>query len=87
MSIRMKDIAKDLGVSIVTVSKVLRNHPDVGEEMRERVLARPGMTEEVCRLLPDGIGLIPLFLNVSRGTQDEFAGMMPHYEKLVAVLA
>ena len=40
MSIRMKDIAKDLGVSIVTVSKVLRNHPDVGEEMRERVLAR-----------------------------------------------
>ena len=36
----MKDIAKDLGVSIVTVSKVLRNHPDVGEEMRERVLAR-----------------------------------------------
>src|SRR5215467_10100380 len=40
MNIRMKDIAKDLGVSIVTVSKVLRNHPDVGEEMRERVLAR-----------------------------------------------
>ena len=36
----MKDIARDLGVSIVTVSKVLRNHPDVGEEMRERVLAR-----------------------------------------------
>ena len=48
---------------------------------------RPGMTEEVCRLLPEGIGLIPLFLNISRGTQDEFAGMMPHYEKLVAVLA
>src|ERR1700745_4481887 len=40
MSVRMKDIARDLGVSIVTVSKVLRNHPDVGEEMRERVLAR-----------------------------------------------
>jgi maleate cis-trans isomerase len=48
---------------------------------------RPGMTEEVCRLLPEGIGLIPLFLNISRGTEDEFAGMMPHYEKLVAVLA
>jgi LacI family transcriptional regulator len=40
MSVRMKDIARDLGVSIVTVSKVLRNHPDVGEEMRERILAR-----------------------------------------------
>ena len=48
---------------------------------------RPGMTEEVCRLLPDGIGLIPLFLNISRGTEDEFQKMMPHYEKLVAVLA
>jgi LacI family transcriptional regulator len=40
MSVRMKDIAKDLGVSTVTISKVLRNHPDVGEETRERVLAR-----------------------------------------------
>jgi LacI family transcriptional regulator len=36
----MKDIAKDLGVSVITVSKVLRNHPDVGDETRERVLAR-----------------------------------------------
>ncbi len=48
---------------------------------------RPGVTEEVCRLLPDGIGLIPLFLNIRRGTEDEFETMMPHYEKLVAVLA
>jgi maleate isomerase len=48
---------------------------------------RPGVTEEVCRLLPEGIGLIPLFLNIRRGTEDEFETMMPHYEKLVAVLA
>jgi len=40
MSVRMKDIANDLGVSLITVSKVLRNHPDIGEETRERVLAR-----------------------------------------------
>jgi LacI family transcriptional regulator len=40
MSVRMKDIARDLGVSVVTVSKVLRDHPDVGDETRERVLAR-----------------------------------------------
>jgi len=38
MPIRMKDIAKDLGVSVVTISKVLRNHPDIGEETRSRVL-------------------------------------------------
>jgi LacI family transcriptional regulator len=36
----MKDIAADLGLSVVTVSKVLRNHPDIGEETRERVLRR-----------------------------------------------
>jgi len=36
----MKDIARDLGVSVITISKVLRNHPDIGDETRERVLAR-----------------------------------------------
>jgi LacI family transcriptional regulator len=40
MAVRMKDIARDLGVSVVTVSKVLRNHTDISEETRERVLAR-----------------------------------------------
>src|ERR1700693_475099 len=40
MSTRMKDIARDLGLSVVTISKVLRNHPDVGDETRDRVLAR-----------------------------------------------
>jgi LacI family transcriptional regulator len=36
----MKDIAQDLGVSVVTVSKVLRNHSDISAETRERVLKR-----------------------------------------------
>ncbi|HEY1255292.1 MAG TPA: LacI family DNA-binding transcriptional regulator [Terracidiphilus sp.] len=36
----MKDIARDLGVSVVTVSKVLRNHQDIGDETRKRVLQR-----------------------------------------------
>lgn len=40
MAVRMKDIAEDLGVSMVTVSKALRNHPDISEETRERVLKR-----------------------------------------------
>jgi len=48
---------------------------------------RPGVTEEVIRLLPEGIGLIPIFLNIRRGTADEFATMMPHYEKAIALLA
>jgi len=40
MTIRMKDIAKDLGISQATVSKVLRDHPDIGEKTRQRVLER-----------------------------------------------
>jgi len=40
MAVRMKDIARDLGVSVVTVSKVLRNHSDISEETRARVLRR-----------------------------------------------
>src|SRR2546429_1579013 len=48
---------------------------------------RPGVTEEVIRLLPEGIGLIPLFLNIRRGTEDEFAAIMPAYEERIAELA
>ena len=40
MPVTMKDIARDLGVSVVTVSKVLRNHEDIGDETRKRVLNR-----------------------------------------------
>jgi len=40
MAVRMKDIAQDLGVSIVTVSKVFNNHKDIGAATRERVLRR-----------------------------------------------
>ncbi|MGC9197375.1 MAG: LacI family DNA-binding transcriptional regulator [Acidobacteriaceae bacterium] len=40
MAIRMKDIAQELGLSVVTISKVLRNHPDIAEETRERVMKR-----------------------------------------------
>lgn len=40
MAVRMKDIARDLGVSVVTVSKVLRGATDVGDETRQRVLKR-----------------------------------------------
>jgi LacI family transcriptional regulator len=40
MVIRLKDIAADLGVSMVTVSKVLRNKSDVSVETRRRILQR-----------------------------------------------
>jgi len=40
MAARLKDIANDLGLSVVTISKVLRDHPDIGEATRKRVLKR-----------------------------------------------
>src|SRR5579864_6613037 len=36
----MKDIARDLGVSLMTVSKALRSHSDISEETKRRVLKR-----------------------------------------------
>jgi LacI family transcriptional regulator len=40
MATRLKDIANDLGLSVVTISKVLRDHPDIATETRRRVLKR-----------------------------------------------
>jgi LacI family transcriptional regulator len=40
MAVRLKDIAQDLNISVVTVSKVLRKHPDIGPETRQKVLQR-----------------------------------------------
>ena len=42
MVVRIKDIARDLGVSSMTVSKALRNQFDISEETRKRVLKRAG---------------------------------------------
>jgi DNA-binding LacI/PurR family transcriptional regulator len=40
MPVRMKDSARDLGISVVTVSKALRNRPDISAETRALVLRR-----------------------------------------------
>ena len=81
MTVSMKDIARELGVSVVTVSKALRNHPDLSKTTRERILLkmkemryRPNLT---ARSLVTGrsslIGLIvpdlihPFFAEIARG--------------------
>ena len=33
----LKDLARELGVSIATVSRALRNSPEIGLEMQEKV--------------------------------------------------
>ncbi len=40
MPVRLKDIAKELGVSAVTVSKALRDHPDIGQKTKDKILRR-----------------------------------------------
>src|SRR5260370_14719977 len=40
MGVRMIDIARDLGVSLMTVSKALRSHTDISAATRARVLKR-----------------------------------------------
>jgi maleate isomerase len=48
---------------------------------------RPGPTEELIRLLPEGIGVIPLFLNIQEGTRTEFKRVVATYGPQVALLA
>lgn len=48
---------------------------------------RPGALEEFIRLLPEGIGVLPLFINIRRGTRDEFETVMSAYEQQIALLA
>jgi maleate isomerase len=47
---------------------------------------RPGSTEDLIRLLPEGIGVIPLHLNIRQGTRTEFKESIPLYEEKVAEL-
>ena len=48
---------------------------------------RPGSTEEFVRLAPAGIGVLPLFVNIKRGTRDEFLEQKKLYEPHLELLA
>lgn len=48
---------------------------------------RPGSLEEFIRLLPEGIGVIPLFLGVKAGTEKEFLAAMDLIEAKVDEIA
>jgi len=81
MAATMKDIARDLGVSVVTVSKVLRNHSDISPQTRKRVLQRmkelnyqpnpaartlvTGRTNLIGLIVPDLVH--PFFAEVAKG--------------------
>src|SRR4051812_29054479 len=48
---------------------------------------RPGSLEEFIRLLPEGIGVIPTFLNIHEGTVSEFKSVLDVVEEKVKELA
>ncbi|MDH3444748.1 MAG: hypothetical protein OEN50_12535 [Deltaproteobacteria bacterium] len=48
---------------------------------------RPGSLEEFIRLLPEGIGVVPVYLNFKRGTEDEFKTALKAVEEKVSELA
>jgi maleate isomerase len=48
---------------------------------------RPGSLEELIRMLPEGIGVIPLFLDIKQGTTEEFKRSVTPFEPMVAKLA
>ena len=48
---------------------------------------RPGGLEDMIRIMPEGIGIIPLFNDIRRGDQSEFKNIMSQYEDKIEVLA
>lgn len=48
---------------------------------------RPGSLEELIRILPEGVGVVPLFLEIKEGTTSEFKRAVTPYEPLIAKLA
>ena len=48
---------------------------------------RPGSLEEQIRLMPEGIGVVPLINKVQRGLLEEFSSALPAYEAKTAELA
>ena len=52
-----------------------------------RPTRRPGTLEELIRILPEGIGIVPLMLNFRAGSAEEFLKSIPQYEQYTAELA
>ena len=48
---------------------------------------RPGSLEEFIRLMPEGVGVIPMFIGFNQGTKEEFAEGLSGYHPKVAELA
>ena len=52
-----------------------------------RPTRRPGTLEELIRILPEGIGVVPLMLNFKAGSNAEFLASIPLYQQFASELA
>jgi maleate cis-trans isomerase len=52
-----------------------------------RPTRRPGVIEELIRMLPEGIGVLPFMVNFRAGSREEFSKAIPQYEQYTADLA
>lgn len=48
---------------------------------------RPGSLEEFIRLMPEGVGVVPVYLDFKRGTEEEFGAALNAVHEKVAELA
>ncbi len=48
---------------------------------------RPGQTECLIRMMPQGVGVVPILLDIREGSLKEFHEALPFYERAVAELA
>lgn len=85
----IKDIAKQCGVSISTVSRVLNNRPDVSEENRRKVLSviersnyiPNNSARDLVKTKSEAIGLVvrgvsnPFFTHIIRAIEEEITAM------------
>ncbi len=87
MGLTLKDVAKEVGVSYATVSRVLNNHPDVSEITKKKVLRKVkemgykpnALARGLVKNETNTIGLIipditnPFFPEVARGVEEAAA--------------
>lgn len=83
--VRLRDIADDLGLAVITVSKAIRNHPDISRQTKARVQERirelnyqpnwaarslaTGKTFSIGVVVPDLVH--PFFAEVVKGISEE----------------
>ena len=97
MPVRLKDVARDLNVSVVTVSKALRGQSDISPATRRRILKRArelkyqpnwiarslvsGRTHTIRLVVPDLMS--SFFAEVAKGLAEKVRPF--HYQVLISI--